>query len=108
MDLDKLVKIYNYLYNNNYSCFLSYHFNKYCFTINKYNSYDFLNMKLNFNCLKNDVYRNFTVPTNKKILANINSSVFMINKVENNKKLLIYILILSIIHSIVNNDKLKE
>jgi len=55
MKLDKLVKIHNYLYNNSYSCSLSYHFNKYCLTIDKYDNYSPIGMILNFNSLRNDV-----------------------------------------------------
>lgn len=108
MKLDKLVKIHNYLYDNNYSCSLSYHFNKYCLTIDKYNSYSPIGMILNFNSLRNDVSENFMVPTNGKILARMKFSTLMINKVENNKKLLSYILMLIIIHSIINNDRYEK
>lgn len=108
MKLDKLVKIHNYLYNNNYSCSLSYHFNKYCLTIDKYDNYSPIGMILNFNSLRNDVSENFMVPTNGKILARMKFSTLMINKVENHKKLLSYILMLIIIHSIINNDRYEK
>lgn len=108
MGLDKLVKIYDYLYNNNYSCSLSYHFNKYCLTIDKYNSYSPIGMILNFNKLKNNISENFIVPTNNKILASMRFSSLIIDNVHNNKKLLTYILMLSIIHSITNNDRYEK
>lgn len=108
MGLDKLVKTYNYLYDNNYSCSLSYHFNKYCLTINKYNNYSPIGMILNFNKLKNNISENFIVPTNNRILASMRFSSLIIDNVHNNKKLLTYILMLSIIHSIINNDRYEK
>ena len=107
MKLDKLVKIHNYLYDNNYSCSLSYHFNKYCLTIDKYNSYSPIGMILNFDHLKN-ISEDFMVPDNKKILANMKFSSLIIDIVHNNKKLLSYILMLIIIHSIINNDRYEK
>lgn len=108
MDLDKLVKIHNYLYNNNYSCSLSYHFNKYCLTIDKYDNYSPIGMILNFNHLKNNISNDFIVSTNKKMLASLRFSSFITDNLHNNKKLLSYILILSIIHSIINNDRYEK
>ena len=108
MKLDKLVKIHNYLYDNNYSCSLSYHFHKYCLTINKYNSYSPIGMILNFDHLKNNISEDFMVPDNKKILANMKFSSLIIDIVHNNKKLLSYILMLIIIHSIINNDRYEK
>lgn len=106
--LNKLVKIYNYLYDNNYSCSLPYHFNKYCLIINKYNDHSPMGMTLNFNKLKNNISENFIVPTNNRILASMKFSSLIIDNVHNNKKLLTYILMLSIIHSIVNNDRYEK
>ena len=108
MDLDKLVKIHNYLYDNNYFCSLSYHFNKYCLTIDKYDNYSPIGMILNFNKLKNNISNDFIVPTNEKILASLKFSSLIIDNVYNNKKLLSYILMLSIIHSIINNDRYEK
>lgn len=108
MKLDKLIKIHNYLYDNNYSCSLSYHFNKYCLTIDKYDSYSPIGMILNFDYLKNNISENFIVPTNNKILASMRFSSLIINNVYNNKKLLSYILMLIIIHSIINNDRYEK
>ena len=108
MKLDKLVKIHNYLYDNNYSCSLSYHFNKYCLTIDKHNSYSPIGMILNFDHLKNNISEDFMVPDNKKILANMKFSSLIIDIVHNNKKLLSYILMLIIIHSIINNDRYEK
>lgn len=108
MGLDKLVKIHNYLYDNNYSCSLSYHFNKYCLTIDKYNNYSPIGMILNFDHLKNNISEDFMVPDNKKILANMKFSSLIIGIVHNNKKLLSYILMLIIIHSIINNDRYEK
>ena len=108
MKLDKLVKIHNYLYDNNYSCSLSYHFNKYCLTIDKYNSYSPIGMILNFDHLKNNISENFIVPTNNKILASMRFSSLIIDNVHNNKKLLSYILMLIIIHSIINNNRYEK
>lgn len=108
MKLDKLIKIHNYLYDNNYSCSLSYHFNKYCLTIDKYNSYSPIGMILNFNYLKNNISEKFIVPTNNRILATMNFSSSITNSINNNKKLLSYILMLIIIHSIINNDRYEK
>ena len=108
MKLDKLVKIHNYLYDNNYSCSLSYHFNKYCLTIDKYNSYSPISMILNFDHLKNNISEKFIVPTNNRILVTINFSSFIADSIDNNKKLLSYILMLIIIHSIINNDQYEK
>ena len=108
MKLNKLVKIHNYLYDNNYSCSLSYHFNKYYLTIDKYNSYSPIGMVLNFNHLKNNISEDFMVPDNKKILTNMKFSLLIIDIVHNNKKLLSYILMLIIIHSIINNDRYEK
>ena len=108
MKLNKLVKIHNYLYDNNYSCSLSYHFNKYCLTIDKYNSYSPIGMILNFDHLKNNISEKFIVPTNNKILATMNFSPFIADSINNNKKLLSYILMLIIIHSIINNDRYEK
>lgn len=108
MDLDKLVKIHNYLYDNNYSCSLQYHFNKYCLTIDKYDSYSPIGMILNFDHLKNNISEDFMVPTSGKILANMKFSSFITDSIDNNKKLLSYILMLIIIHSIINNDRYEK
>lgn len=108
MKLDKLVKIHNYLYDNNYFCFLSYHFNKYCLTIDKYDSYSLIGMILNFDHLKNNISKDFIAPTNGKILASIKFSSFITDNVNNHKKLLSYILMLIIIHSIINNDRYEK
>ena len=108
MKLDKLIKIHNYLYDNNYSCSLSYHFNKYCLTIDKYDSYSPIGMILNFDHLKNNISEKFIVPTNNKILATMNFSSFIADSINNNKKLLSYILMLIIIHSIINNDRYEK
>lgn len=108
MKLDKLVKIHNYLYDNNYSCSLSYHFNKYCLTIDKYNSYSPIGMILTFDHLKNNISENFIVPTNNKILASMRFSSLITDNIHNNKKLLSYILMLIIIHSIINNDRYEK
>lgn len=108
MDLDKLVKIHNYLYDNNYSCSLSYHFNKYCLTIDKYDNYSPIVMILNFDHLKNNISEKFIVPTNNRILTTMNFSSLIIDIVHNNKKLLSYILMLIIIHSIINNDRYEK
>ena len=108
MKLDKLVKIHNYLYDNNYSCSLSYHFNKYCLTIDKYNNYSPICMILNFDHLKNNISEKFIVPTNNRILATMNFSLFIADSINNNKKLLSYILMLIIIHSIINNDRYEK
>lgn len=108
MKLDKLVKIHNYLYDNNYSCSLSYHFNKYCLTIDKYDNYSPIGMILNFDHLKNNISENFIVPNNNKILASMRFSSLIIDNVHNNKKILSYILMLIIIHSIINNDRYEK
>ena len=108
MDLDKLVKIHNYLYDNNYSCSLSYHFDKYCLTIDKYDNYSPIGMILNFNGLKNNISNDFIAPTNKKMLASLKFSFLIIDNIYNNKKLLSYILMLIIIHSIINNDRYEK
>ena len=108
MKLDKLIKIHNYLYDNNYSCSLSYHFNKYCLTIDKYDNYSPIGMILNFNGLKNNISEDFIAPTSGKILASIKFSSFITNNVNNHKKLLSYILMLIIIHSIINNDRYEK
>lgn len=108
MKLNKLVKIHNYLYDNNYSCSLSYHFNKYCLTIDKYNSYSPIGMILNFDHLKNSISNDFIVPTSGKILASLKFSSLTIDNVYNNKKLLSYILMLIMIHSIINNDRYEK
>ena len=108
MKLDKLIKIHNYLYDNNYSCSLSYHFNKYCLTIDKYDNYSPIGMILNFNGLKNNISEDFITLTSGKILASIKFSSFITNNVNNHKKLLLYILMLIIIHSIINNDRYEK
>ena len=108
MKLDKLVEIHNYLYDNNYSCSLSYHFNKYCLTIYKYDNYSPIGMILNFNGLKNNISKKLIISLNNKILASMKSSSLIINNINNNKKLLTYIFMLSIIHSITNNDRYEK